>query len=72
MQIEIEDRDGKIVLIHLDYDATLDLFLAELGKLPTLLFADDRRLHARLKGEIDASIARALKAAAKSVLERQT
>ena len=69
MQIEIEDRNGKIVLVHVGYDAALDLFLAELGAIPDTLFFDDKRLHARLKGELDAAVARALKAAARGVLE---
>ena len=44
MQIEIEDRNGKIVLVHVGYDAALDLFLAELGAIPDTLFFDDKRL----------------------------
>ncbi len=70
MQIEIEDRNSKIVLVHVDYDAALDLFVAELGAIPDALFFDDKRLHARLKGELNAAVARALKAAARGVLER--
>ncbi len=72
MEIEIEDSDGLPVRVRVDYDAPLELMLSELGSIPDNICPDDPRLRARLRGLLDAAVARALKAAARVVLEKST
>ena len=70
MEVEIDDSDGRPIRVRVAYDAPLELMLSELQSIPCNIFPDDPRLRARLRGLLDAAVARALKAAAREVVHR--
>ena len=72
MDILIEDTDGRPVTLTIDIDHPAELMLTELQTVPMRIFPNDPRRRAELRGLIDVAVARALKAAARSVMEKAT
>jgi hypothetical protein len=72
MEILIEKADGRPVNVSIDCDHPLELMLTELQTIPVRIFPSDPRRRAELRWLLDVAVARALKAAARVVLEKST